>query len=319
MEKVWAGLHPNRIVQDEAAAIHLCMDYDISWELYRSYLSVLQEGSLSGAARAMSVAQPTVGRHIAALEKQLGVTLFTRSQRGLLPTEAALALKPYADSMRTHATALKRAAESLGDGVKGTVRITASEVIGAEVLPPVIARLQSNYPALKVELVLTNRVQDLLHREADIAVRMAQPKQDSLIARRVGEIEIGLHAHERYLQARGTPSTLVDLSRHALIGFDEETPFLRAARQALPEWQRDNFTLRSDSDLAQLAMIRAGAGIGVCQVALAKRDPALVRVLAQQFGVRLETWLTMHEDLRNSPRCKVTFDALLQGLQQHVS
>jgi DNA-binding transcriptional LysR family regulator len=295
------------------------MDYDISWELFRSYLSVLQEGSLSGAARSMGVAQPTVGRHIAALEKQLGVTLFTRSQSGLLPTEAALALKPYADSMRTSATALKRTAESLGDGVKGTVRITASEVIGAEVLPPVIARLQSNYPALKVELVLTNRVQDLIHREADIAVRMARPKQELLIARRVGEIEIGLHAHERYLHARGTPSTLVDLSQHALIGFDEETPFLRAARQVLPEWHRDNFTLRSDSDLAQLAMIRAGAGIGVCQVALAKRDPALVRVLAQQFGVRLETWLTMHEDLRNSPHCKVTFDALLQGLRQHMS
>jgi DNA-binding transcriptional LysR family regulator len=267
----------------------------------------------------MGVAQPTVGRHIAALEKQLGVTLFTRSQSGLLPTEAALALKPYADSMRTSATALKRTAESLGDGVKGTVRITASEVIGAEVLPPVIARLQSNYPALKVELVLTNRVQDLIHREADIAVRMARPKQELLIARRVGEIEIGLHAHERYLHARGTPSTLVDLSQHALIGFDEETPFLRAARQVLPEWHRDNFTLRSDSDLAQLAMIRAGAGIGVCQVALAKRDPALVRVLAQQFGVRLETWLTMHEDLRNSPHCKVTFDALLQGLRQYMS
>ncbi|MFW0753946.1 LysR family transcriptional regulator [Pseudomonas sp. H11T01] len=295
------------------------MDSDISWELYRSYLSVLQNGSLSGAARSIGVAQPTVGRHIAALEKRLGLKLFTRSQLGLLPTEAALALKPYAESMRASAAAMKRAAESQGHGIKGTVRITASEVMGAEVLPPIIARLQRQWPELKVELVLSNRVQDLLRREADIAVRMTPPKQDSLIARRVGDVELGLHAHQAYLQDRGTPCNLADLAEHALIGFDEETPFLRGASKALPQWRRDSFTLRSDSDLAQLAMIRAGAGIGVCQVALAKRDPNVVRVLAKQFVFKLETWLTMHEDLRHSPRCKVAFNALLEGLQHHVS
>ncbi|MBC3948611.1 LysR family transcriptional regulator [Pseudomonas folii] len=293
------------------------MDTEISWELYRSYLSVLLEGSLSAAARAMGVAQPTVGRHIAALEAQLGLALFTRSQLGLLPTEAAITLKPYAEAMMASAAALKRAAESQGDGVQGTVRISASEVIGAEVLPPIISQLQSTYPALKVELVLTNQVQDLVRRDADIAVRMAQPTQEVLIARRVGEIELGLHAHERYLQARGTPISLAELKHHALIGFDQETPFLRAARQVLPVWHREAFMLRSDSDLAQLAMIRAGAGIGVCQAGLAKRTPELVRVLPQ-FGPKLETWLTMHEDLRTSPRCKVTFDALFLDLQQYA-
>lgn len=294
------------------------MDNNISWELYRSYLSVLQEGSLSGAARSLGVAQPTVGRHIDTLEQQLGLSLFTRSQQGLLATEAAQALKPFAQSMQANAAALLRAAEAQGSGVRGTVRISASEVVGAEVLPPVIADLQGQYPELNVELVLTNRVQDLLHREADIAVRMVAPEQGSLIARRIGDIELGLHAHRRYLDARGTPQTLEQLTEHALIGFDQETPFLRSARHWLPQWRREHFTLRTDSDLAQLAMIRAGVGIGVCQVRVAQRDPALVRVLAPPFKPRLTSWLTMHEDLRNSPRCKVTFEALLSGLEQYV-
>lgn len=291
---------------------------EIGWELYRSYLGVLEEGSLSGAARAMGIAQPTVGRHIDALEKALGVALFTRSQTGLLPTDAALALQPFAQAMSTSAAALKRAAESQGSGIKGTVRITASEVMGVEVLPPILAQLQTSYPDLKVELVLSNRVQDLLQREADIAVRMTQPKQEQLIARRVGQVDLGLHAHQRYLQQRGTPATMADLAQHALIGFDEETAFVRAARKGFTQWQRDNFALRTDSDVGQLALIRAGCGIGICQNALAARDPQLVHLLPDSFTLGLETWLTMHEDLRNTPRCKVAFDALLQGLQAYM-
>ena len=295
------------------------MDTNIGWELYRSYLSVLQEGSLSAAARALGVAQPTLGRHIATLEKSLGLTLFTRSHLGLMPTEAALALKSYAEEMSSTVAAMKRAAESQGAGIKGTVRITASEVMGVEVLPPIVAQLQNEHPALKIELVLTNRVQDLLRREADIAIRMTPPKQDLLIARRVGMVEVGFHAHQTYLNEHGTPNSLQDLAQHVLIGFDEETPFVRTARKALPVWRRDAFTLRTDNDLAQLALIRSGAGIGICQVVLAKRDPQLVRVLPNHFAFSMETWLTMHEDLRHSPRCKITFDALLAGLQRHVT
>lgn len=290
----------------------------IGWELYRSYLSVLKEGSLSGAARALGIAQPTVGRHIAALEKALGVALFTRSQLGLLPTEAARALEPFAQAMSASAAALQRAAQGQGAGLKGTVRVTASEVMGVEVLPPIISQLQSEYPDLKVELVLTNRVQDLLQREADIAIRMTQPKQELLIARRVGQVALGLHAHKKYLRKRGTPQSMVDLAQHALIGFDEETPFVRAARKGFPLWQREAFAIRTDSDVAQLALIRAGCGIGICQVALAARDPQLVHLLPESLSLGLETWLTMHEDLRNTPRCRLAFDALLLGLQNYM-
>lgn len=294
-------------------------DPPIGWELYRSFLGVLKEGSLSGAARALGVTQPTVGRHIAALEKSLKLVLFTRSPTGLLPTEAALALQTHAESMESTAAALERTAASQGAGIRGVVRITASDVIGVEVLPTVLARLHHEHPDLKIELVLTNRVQDLLRREADIAVRMTPPRQETLIARRVGRIEIGLHASREYLAIHGTPRNIAELTRHTLIGFDQETAFIRSARKSLPAMSREMFSLRTDSDLAQLALIRAGAGIGGCQVPLARRSDSLVRVLQRQIALPLETWITMHEDLRNRPSCRVVFDALVAGLQQHVA
>ncbi|GAB2861698.1 LysR family transcriptional regulator [Pseudoduganella ginsengisoli] len=299
------------------------MKQPIEWEWYRAFLGVLTEGSLSGAARALGITQPTVGRHIAALEKALNLVLFTRSQAGLLPTDAARALQPHAEAMASTAAALERAAsgEGVGDNgeTKGVVRVTASEIIGVEVLPPIVAALREQHPALKIELMLSSRVHDLLQREADIAVRMTPPKQGQLIARHVGSVELGLHARADYLQRQGTPVRIEDLEHHTVIGFDQVTPFIRKALAALPDFSRDVFSIRTDSDLAQLAMIRTGAGIGFCQAPLARRAPALVRVLPQALSLRLDTWIAMHEDLRNSPRCRVVFDALAAGLQAYLA
>jgi DNA-binding transcriptional LysR family regulator len=293
----------------------------IGWELYRTFLGVLNEGSLSGAARVLGITQPTVGRHVAALEEALGLALFTRSSTGLLPTEAALALRPQAEAMESTAASLERTAASQGDGIRGVVRVTASDVIGVEVLPPIVGQLCREHPDLEIELALTNQVQDLLRREADIAVRMTPPKQEMLIARRVGKIELGLYATRQYLEEHGVPRNIDDLSRHTMIGFDTESAFIRAARKSLPSLNRKMFTLRTDSDLAILGLIRAGSGLGVCQVPLARRAGAepLVRVLPRQISLWLETWITMHEDLRNRPSCRVTFEALVAGLQRHVA
>lgn len=292
------------------------------WELYRSFLAVLQEGSLSAAARALGLAQPTLGRHVEALEAALGLALFTRSQLGYAPTEAALALQPAAQALATAAAALRRVASAQGgDGqqVKGTVRISASEVMGVEVLPPILAALREKHPALVVELSLSNRLEDLLQREADIAVRMQRPQQDVLVARRIGSIALGLHAREDYLARHGTPRTVEELAGHSLVGFDRETAFIRNLRRELGGVKREYFALRSDSDLAQLASIRAGFGIGFCQVGLARRDPRLKRVLARRLAVRLDTWVAMHQDLRDSPHCRATFDALATGLQAYIA
>ncbi|OMR11635.1 LysR family transcriptional regulator [Burkholderia pseudomallei] len=294
------------------------MGSEIGWELYRSFLGVLREGSLSGAARALGLTQPTVGRHVAALEAALRVPLFTRSSSGLMPTDVALALRAHAEAMESTADALARAATSFGEDVRGVVRISASDVVGVEVLPPIVARLRQRHPALTVELALTNRVQDLLRREADIAVRMTRPGQTQLIARHIGGIELGLHAHRDYLARRGTPRDAGELVRHALIGHDRPTAFIRQIAKSFPGFDRGAFALRTDSDLAQLALICCGAGIGACQAALAKRDPALVRVLPKAFAGRLDMWVTMHEDLRGSPRCRAAFDALAEGLDAYV-
>ncbi|VBD35217.1 LysR family transcriptional regulator [Burkholderia pseudomallei] len=294
------------------------MGSEIGWELYRSFLGVLREGSLSGAARALGLTQPTVGRHVAALEAALRVPLFTRSSSGLMPTDVALALRAHAEAMESTADALARAATSFGEDVRGVVRISASDVVGVEVLPPIVARLRQRHPALTIELALTNCVQDLLRREADIAVRMTRPGQTQLIARHIGGIELGLHAHRDYLARCGTPRDAGELVRHALIGHDRPTAFIRQIAKSFPGFDRGAFALRTDSDLAQLALIRCGAGIGACQAALAKRDPALVRVLPKAFAGRLDMWVTMHEDLRGSPRCRAAFDALAEGLDAYV-
>ncbi|MBN9117076.1 MAG: LysR family transcriptional regulator [Pandoraea sp.] len=291
----------------------------LNWDLCRTFLAVLTEGSLSGAARALGITQPTVGRHIASLEAVLGQTLFTRSQTGLLPTDAAASLRPHAQAMQHTAQAFERAAASQGEGANGVVRLSASEVVGVEVLPPILSALRRAHPQLVIELVPTNRIQDLLHREVDIAVRMAPPQQDALMARRVGNIDVGLHARDDYLAHYGVPTSLADLAHHTMIGFDQMTPFIREATRGMPVWSRDSFAFRADSDLAQLAMIRAGYGIGACQVPLAQQDARLVRVLPDAFRFSLQTWVTMHEDLRQSPRCKVTFDALVAGLTAYMA
>ena len=295
------------------------MTKNIAWEYYRSLLAVLTHGSLSAAARALGITQPTVGRHIAALEQELGVLLFTRSQQGLLPTDIALALRPHAQAMEQTAALMARAAGNAGEGVAGVVRISASEVVGGEVLPPILARLRERHPALVVELVLSNRVQDLLRREADIAVRMVAPRQERLVMRKIGVIEVGLHAHEDYLARHGEPLELAELVQHALIGYDTPSALVRSAGGNWQAFSRDRFALCCDSDLAQLALIRAGAGIGGCQVALAARHPALRRILPQAFTLPLETWVTMHEDLRASLGCRAAFDALVEGLQAYAA
>ena len=130
---------------------------------------------------------------------------------------------------------------------------------------------------------------------------------------------VGLHAHQNYLSRRGTPKNLADLANHALIGFDETTAFIRGAGKTLGAWRRETFAMRTDNNLAQLALIRSGAGIGVCQVAIAQRDDEIVRILPKQFALPLDTWVTMHQDLRNSQRCRATFDALVEGLERYVA
>jgi len=287
------------------------------WELYRSFLAVIREGSLSGAARALSLTQPTIGRHIDALEAALGVSLFTRSPAGLIASEGASSLIPYAEAMASAADALQRVASGEAEDDRGAVRVTASEMIGGEVLPSVLTAFREAHPRVVVELVLSNRTEDLLRREADIAVRMVRPSQSALFARKIGVIHLGFHAHPRYLKAHGTPKTMAELRQHPLIGFDK-VPSVRRLEGLNFPISRDSFAFRCDSDIGQYAALRAGFGIGVCQRGLAQRDK-LLPVLPGAFSFALETWVVMHEDLKSSRRMRLMFDHLVEQLRAYIA
>lgn len=288
------------------------------WDLYRSFLAVMRAGSLSAAARELDLTQPTLGRHIAELEATLGRPLFLRSQAGLSPTEAARQLRPHAEAMAAAAAALMRTASGALDEPEGSVRLTASEIVGVEVLPAILAEFHEAHPGIVVELSPSNLNQDLLRRDADIAVRMARPSQKALIARRLGTVPVGLFAHKSYLARRGTPRSLDELARHSIIGFDADAGSARSVRQAGLPVTRELFSFRSDSDHAQLAAMRSGFGIGGCQTRIASRDPNLVAVLPQEFRIDLEMWLVMHEDLRASRRVRLLFDHLARALKAYA-
>lgn len=289
------------------------------WELYRSFLAVARHGSLSAAARALGTTQPTLGRHVEALERALGVSLFSRSKNGLSPTSAAADLVSLAEAMEAAAAALLRAASGETAAAGGTVRLSASEMVGGEVLPTMLAEFRRRAPRIAVELVLNNAADDLLRRDADIAVRMFRPTQGALVARRIGEVEIGLFAHRRYAEAHGLPRDVAALPRHALIGFDRSPLFARAVGRVDAGVSRDELALRCDSDLAQLAALRAGFGIGACQVGVARRDPDLLPVLPGELALRLDMWLVMHQDLRSSRRVTLLFDHLAAALAEYVA
>jgi DNA-binding transcriptional LysR family regulator len=291
---------------------------DPGWELYRTFLAVLREGSLSAAARSLGLTQPTVGRHVQELESSLGIALFTRSQNGLKPTDAADRLEPHAQTMADAAAALIRSSSEKDADSQAVVRIAASEIVGAEVLPPILTAFRARHRRVIVELSLSDRVEDLLRREADIAVRMVRPKQGSLLARRVGGTTVGLHAHRRYLHEYGRPRGLQELAQHVLIGFDRETASIRALQRLGLKLRREDFAFRTDSHLAQLAAIRAGFGIGLCQTAVARQDSNLVHLLGNEFAFDLDVWIAMHKDLRTSGPMRAIFDHLAAGLSDYL-
>jgi DNA-binding transcriptional LysR family regulator len=289
-----------------------------AWDGLHTFLEVARDLSLSGAARRLGLSQPTVGRHIDALEEALGATLFTRSPRGLSPTAAANALVPHAEAMAAAAAALARTASSAAAVDRGVVRVTASEIVGAEVLPPIFAGFRASNPGVAIELALTNRNQDLSRGDADIAVRMIRPTQSGLVARRIGATRIRLYARRDYLARFGEPRSLADLANYRMIGFDRDDATFRAAGPLAKALTREDFGFRCDNDLAQLAALRAGVGVGGCQDAIARRTPDLVPVLPDAFQMALEVWLVMHRDLKTEPRVRLMFDWLAAGLTDYV-
>ncbi|PYE83971.1 LysR family transcriptional regulator [Pseudoroseicyclus aestuarii] len=289
-----------------------------SWDDQQAFLAVLEEGSLSAAARRLGVTQPTMRSRIAALEARLGVTLFTRSSQGLLPTPQARALEAPARAMAHASDAFLRTAASPPGLVAGRVRLSVADFVGVEVLPAMLPPLLARHPGLRLELALSNRQANLTEQEADLAVRMHPPAQDTLVTRRIGEIPIGLFGHRDYLAARGRPQRLEDLAQHSLIGPDRSAADLALAEQLLGPRAAEMITLRVDNHPAQLAMARAGLGLVFAQRPVGRADPRLIEVLEGAVTLALPVWVVAHRDLRALPRVGAVFDHLVAALTRYV-
>ena len=294
---------------------------DPAWDLFQSLHAVMQAGSFSAAARARGLTQPTLGRHIEALEQALGAPLFIRSPRGLTPTDLARTLQPHLEIMAAAAAAALRDASGERAAGGGVVRLAASDIMGAEVLPPILAEFAQRHPEIQIELVLSNKIEDLSRRDADIAVRMTRPTQGALVARKVGATGVGFYAHPDYIARRGLPTSMDELeTSHTLVGFDRQRPDIAALEgvNVGREITREIFNFRTDNDAAAIAAVRSGLGIGAVQHALGQRY-GLTPVLANAFGFELEMWIAMPETLKGSPRMRLMFDHLVEGLSRFAA
>ncbi len=284
------------------------------WSLIRSFLAALDAGSLMGAARAIHTSQPTLGRHIAELESQLGVTLFERTGRGLVATASALQLEASARAMEAGALQLSRSVSGAQARASGTVRITASQPVACYLLPPILINMRRALPEIQVELESSNLVSNLLRREADIAVRMARPDQSTLVAKKIGIVKVGAYASRDYLAKHGAPAQPMGLFDHALIGYDKVDDIVRGFRGYQQTVTREAFALRSDDLIVHWQAVRAGLGIGFVADYLARTDSNVQRVLPTLKLPELPMWLAVHREIRTSARIRAVFDFLAASL-----
>ena len=284
------------------------------WSLIRSFLAALDAGSLLGGARALNTSQPTLGRHIAELEAQLGLVLFERTGRGLIPTAVALQLETSARAMETASLQLARNVTGSQKRVSGTVRITASQPVACYLLPPLLADMRLALPEIQVELESSNVVSNLLRREADIALRMVRPDQSTLVAKKMGVVRVGAFASTAYLTRMGVPQTPQDLFDHELIGYDTVDDIVRGFRQFNVTITRDAFALRSDDLIVFSQAVKAGLGIGFLADYVVRGDPNVQQVLKDMPLPELPMWLTVHREIRTNARIRAVFDFLAKAL-----
>lgn len=284
------------------------------WTLVRSFLAVLDAGSLMGAARRLGAQQPTLSRHVAELEAQLGTPLFERTGRGVLPTAAAQAIADAARQMEAGAEQLALRLAGRRDATRGSVRITTSQVAASYLMPPVLTALQQAEPGIQVELVASNQISNLLRREADIAVRMVRPTQGSLVARKLAELPIVACAHPSYLKRQGTPRRPQDLLQHRLIGYDRDDTIERGFARLGLALPREAFALRTDDQVAYGRLVASGAGIGFVASYNLAHWPGVVPLLPMLQIPPLPCWLAVHREIRGSRVVKRVFDFLAEAI-----
>ncbi|MFZ6731480.1 LysR family transcriptional regulator [Undibacterium sp. Ji42W] len=293
------------------------------WNLIRSFVAVVEQGSLTRAAEVLGLSQPTLSRQIAELEGSIGAALFERVARGLKLTSTGENLVEPARYMMTAARSLGMAAATQNNGLRGTVRITASEMVSGFVLPALLRELAQLHPEIQIELVASNQVSNLLEREADIAIRMIRPAQSALIARHLTDWPIGMYGHRDYLAglpvlpSKNQTATLALMQKFRWLGLDQSDQFIAGFRAAGIQIDRSFFDFRCDNYLVNWQAIQQGLGIGIAMRWLAERNADLEQVLVEQELPSLPVWLTTHRELKSSKRIRTVFDFLAEGLLQH--
>ena len=291
----------------------------LDWSLIPAILAVADTGSLSAAARKLGQSQPTLGRHIRAAEERLGAPLFDRHARGFALTEFGQTLLPAMRAMQEGARAVELTAAGQDDRASGNVRVTASEFVSAFLLPPIVCDLRLRHPEITLELVPTDRTENLLFHEADLAIRMYRPTQLDMITRHLGDLEIGVFAAETYLARKGEPQSWEDFAEHDMLGYDRDDRIIRGMRDLGIDVSRDFFAFRCDSQVIYWHYVLAGLGIGIGQAAVARQHPGIRQILPELELPKLPVWLTAHESLRHVPRVARVWEAMAEGLAPHLS
>ncbi|MFW8635371.1 LysR family transcriptional regulator [Cribrihabitans pelagius] len=282
------------------------------WNHIRAFLATAETGSFSAAARQLRLSQPTLSRQVAALEAELGLLLFERLGRSLALTEAGRGLLAHSRRMGDAASELALTATGQSRAIEGTVRITASDVMSAYVLPPVLQELRARAPRLTIDVVAANDIRDLMRREADIAIRHVRPEQPGLIARLVQEASAHFYAASSYLDRRGRPASPAELSSHDFVSFGDAARSISFFTPLGIHVTEANFPIGSQSGLVAWELVKRGFGISPMADSVAGLTPGIERVLPQMEPVLFPVWLTTHRELHTSRRIRLVFDLLAE-------
>ena len=285
------------------------------WSHISAFLATAETGSLSAAARKLGLTQPTLSRQVAALEDSLSVMLFERVGKSLRLTEAGNLLLEHARAMGDAADRIAIAATGQSQDIDGTVRITASDVVSAHVLPSVLRRLRETAPKLEIDIVATNDIQDILRREADIAIRHVRPEQPDLIARLVQDSTAHFYASTSYLDRNGRPKTAKDMATHDFISFGDVNMMIAYMKDKGLNLTSSNFKIGSANGLVAWGLAREGFGLSAMSDDVAQATPGMERIdVAGVDAITFPTWLVTHRELHTSRRIRLVFDMLAEFL-----
>lgn len=288
------------------------------WNQVRAFLVTAEEGSLSAAARALDLTQPTLGRQVSALEDALGVTLFDRAGRSLRLTPTGKELLDHVREMGDAAARVSMAASGQSQAVEGHVAISASDALSAYVLPDVLAELRDKAPGITVEVVASNTLSDLGRREADIAIRHVRPEQPELVARRLRDVPAALYASRDWVRSHGLPQTAQDLSQAAFIGTDPLERIIDYLREQGIGVTRENFPVMTSNGVVYWEMLRRGMGVGVMVRDVAQTASDVVQLLPELEPVMVPYWLLTRAELHTSRRIRIVFDHLAEAFSKPV-